>query len=41
VEAFFEVPTNTMPLFAVWMAYDCFVWGGGDIVGERKPVVTT
>jgi hypothetical protein len=41
VEALFEVPTNTMPLFAVWMAHDCLVWGSCDIVWEREPVVAT
>jgi hypothetical protein len=41
VEALFEMPANTMPLFTVWMAHDCFVWGSYDIVWEREPVVAT
>lgn len=41
VEALLEMPTNTMPMFTVWMAHDCFVWGSCDIVWEREPVVAT
>lgn len=39
VEALPEVAADAMPTFAEWVACDRLIWGGFNIVRERKPIV--
>ena len=41
IEALLEVATNIMPVLALWMTDDRFVWGSSDIVRKREPVIAT
>jgi hypothetical protein len=41
IETLLEGATDMLPVLALRMAYDRLIWGCGDIVWKREPVIAT